>query len=126
MLIKHKEDRLSINRVQFVKLEEGTIEFENYFEQIPVPFKRFGDFECTLRGVESYENSYTKNYHHHIPCSFVYKVVCIDDKFSKPIAIYRGENAAHKFIKAILKEYKYCKKVMNKHFKKNVIISEEE
>ena len=126
MLIKHKEDRLSINRVQFVKLEEGTIEFENYFEQIPVPFKLFADFECTLGGVESYEDSYTKNYHHHIPCSFPYKVACIDDKFSKPIVIYRGENAAHKFIKAILKEYKYCKKVMNKHFKKNVIISEEE
>ena len=30
------------------------------------------------------------------------------------------------FIKAILEEYKYCKKVMNKHFNKNLIMSEEE
>ena len=30
------------------------------------------------------------------------------------------------FIEAILKVYKYCKKVMNKHFNKNVIIGEKE
>ena len=38
VLIKHKEDCLSINGVQSVKVEKGTIEFENYFKQIPVPF----------------------------------------------------------------------------------------
>ena len=38
MLTKHKEDLLSINDKQSVKLEEGMIEFENYFKQIPVPF----------------------------------------------------------------------------------------
>ena len=61
----------------------------------------------------------------HVPCSFAYKVVCIDDRFTKPTVVYRGENAAYEFIKAILKEYKYCKKVMNKHFNKNLIMSEE-
>ena len=38
VLTKHKEDLLSINDKQSVKLEEGMIEFENYFKQIPVPF----------------------------------------------------------------------------------------
>ena len=61
VLIKHKEDCLSINGKQSVKLEEGIIEFENYFKQIPVPFKIYDDFDCSLRGVESYEGSYTKN-----------------------------------------------------------------
>ena len=42
------------------------------------------------------------------------------------IVVYRGENAANEFVKAILKEYKYCRKVMNKHFNKNFITSEEE
>ena len=41
------------------------------------------------------------------------------------IVVYRGENAANEFVKAILKEYKYCRKVMNKHFNKNFITSEE-
>ena len=110
VLIKHKEDCLSINGKQSVKLEEGIIEFENYFKQIPVPFKIYADFECNLRGVENYEGSCTKKYQDHVPCSFSYKVVCIDDRFTKPIVVYRGENSAYEFLKAILKEYKYYKK----------------
>ena len=43
MLTKHKEDCLSINGKQTAKLEERTIEFENYLKQIP--FKIYSDFE---------------------------------------------------------------------------------
>ena len=46
--------------------------------------------------------------------------------FSKSIVVFRGKNVAHKFIKAIYKEYEYCKKVIKKHFSKNLIISAEE
>ena len=60
----------------------------------------------------------TQKYQDHIPCSFAYKLVCVDDKFTKPIVVFRGENAASKFIKAILNKYQYCKKVVKKHFKK--------
>ena len=56
VLIKHC---LSIDDKQSVKLEKGIIEFENYFKQIPVPFKIYADFECNLRDVESYEGPYT-------------------------------------------------------------------
>ena len=61
VFIKHKEDCLSINGKQSIKVEKGIIKFENYSKQIPVPFKIYADFECNLRGVESYEGSYTKN-----------------------------------------------------------------
>ena len=61
VLIKHKENCLSINGKQSVKLEKGIIKFENYFKQIPVPFKIYADFECNLKIVESYEGSYSKN-----------------------------------------------------------------
>ena len=53
-----------------------------------------------------------KKYHEHVPCSYAFKAVCIDNRFSKPVVVYRGENAAYEFIKAILEEYKYCQKVM--------------
>ena len=96
--------------MQFVGVEKGRIEFQNYFKQIPVSFKIYADFECYLESIEVYEGSYIKKYHDHVPCNFAYKVVCIDDKFSKTIVIYRGENAAYEFIKAILREYKFCKK----------------
>ena len=61
VLTKHKGDCLSINGKQSVKLEEGITEFENYFKQIPVPFKIYSDFECNLESGESYDGSYTKN-----------------------------------------------------------------
>ena len=60
-MIKHKEDCLSINSKQSIKLEKGTTEFENYFKQISVPFKIYADFKCNLRGVENYKACYTKN-----------------------------------------------------------------
>ena len=65
-----------------------------------------------------------KKYHEHVPCSYAYKVVFIDDKFSKSTIIYRDENAAYKFIKAVLEEYKYCKKIIKKHFNKNLVMTE--
>ena len=61
VLTEHKEDCLIINGKQSVKLEKGTIEFENYFIQIPVPFKIYADFECNLKSVESHEGFYSKN-----------------------------------------------------------------
>ena len=123
MLIKHC---LSINGKQSVKLEKGIIEFENYFKQIPLPFKIYADSECNLRGVERYEGSYTQKYQDKVPCSFAYKVACVDDRFTQPIVVYRGENASYEFIEAILKEYKYSRKVMINHYNKNLIMSEKE
>ena len=55
-----------------------------------------------------------KKYQDHLPCSFAYKVVCVD------------ENSSYEFIKAILKDYTYSRKVLNKHFNKNLIMNEEE
>ena len=116
------ENCLSINGKQSVKLEKWIIKFENHFKQIPAPFKIYADFECNLKGVESYEGSYIK-------ITFLVvllKVVCVDDKFTKGLVVYRGKNAAYELMKAILKEYKYCKKVINKHFNKNLIKSKKE
>ena len=66
-----------------------------------------------------------KKYQDHVPCSFAYKPACVNDRFRKPIAVYRGKNATNKFIEAILREYECCKKVMKKHFNKNLILNEE-
>ena len=85
MLTKHKEDCLGINGVQSAELEKGIIEFRNHFKQMPVPFKIYADFEPNLESLESYEGSYSQKYHDHIRCSFIYKLACIDDRFSKPL-----------------------------------------
>ena len=126
VLTEQKELCLSINGAQSVRSEKGTIEFKSYFKQILVPFKIYADFECDLESVERFEGTYSKKYQDHIPYSFAYKLVCVNDKFGKPIVNFRGENAAYEFIKVILKEHQHCKKVGKKHFIKNLIMSEEE
>ena len=71
----------------------GSRKFKNYFKQLAAPFKVYADFESALKRIQSNDSdnndSYTKRYKKHIPCSFAYKVVCIGDRFSKPVVIYR-------------------------------------
>jgi len=46
-----------------------------------------------------------------------YKVVChADQKYSKPVEIYRGEDAIEKFILKMFEEVKSCQKVMKENF----------
>ena len=84
------------------------------------------NLKISLNKYKFHSFSCSRKYQDHIPCSFTYKIVCIDDKFSKPIVVYKGENAAYEFIKAIHEEYEYCKKVMKNHFNKNLFMTEEE
>ena len=89
-MAEHKKVCLSINGAQSVRIEKGIIEFKNYMKQIPVPFKISADFESNLESVESYEDSSSKKNQDHIPCSFAYKLVCVDARFNKPIVVFRG------------------------------------
>ena len=130
ILLEYGRNYLLINGGQNVKLEKGFIEFKNYNKQIPAPFKIYADFECLLKnvdcGVDNDCFSYTKKYQDHIPCSFAYKLVCLDSKFSKDIVVYRGKNAVSKFIKCIFKEYGYCRSAMKKHFNNNLAMTAEQ
>ena len=102
-----------------MKLGKGSISFKNYSKQLPVPFKIYADFECILcptssKKINNENISYIKKYQNHIPCSFAYKVICVDNKFGKDIVIYRGKDAIYKFIEKTLEWYDYCNGVMKK------------
>ena len=129
ILIEHRTNCLVINGKKSVKIKSGTIKFKSYFKQLSVPLKIYADFECIIKKIESdiiectsiecdSNSSYTRKYQDHILCSFAYKVVCIDNKCSKKVVLYRGKNAVYKFI---LNEYNYCRKVIKKHFNKILI-----
>ena len=130
VLEKHKGDCLLINGGQKVKLEKGFIEFKNFNRQIPVTFNIYADFECLLKNFDCGTNngcfSYTSKYHDHISCSFTYKLVCVDDKFSKDLVLHRGKNAVFRFIQCIFKEYSYCKNERKKHFNKGLVMTAEQ
>ena len=84
----------------------------------------YADFESVLvpednrkqNPSENYTNKYQKN----VACSYGYKLVCVDDKFSKPFKSYLGRDVAYKFISSMSKESKYCSDVMKKHFNKEL------
>ena len=50
-----------------------------------------------------------KKYQDHIPCIFAQKLICVDDEFSKPIAVFRSKNAAYQ---VVFKEYVQNEKIL--------------
>ena len=81
----------------------------------------YADFEAITQKIDSCqpndERSYTERYQKHFDCGYSFKIVCCyDDKFSRPIQLYRGKNAVYKFLEAMLEEVDYCEKTKNEHF----------
>ena len=77
-------------------------------------------------GKQNRKESYTNKYQKHIACSYGYKLVCFDDKFSKPFKTYLGENTVYNFINSIIKESKYCSYATKKYFNKELVTTKEE
>ena len=73
------------------------------------------------------KKSQTEQYQKHTACGYGYKVVCCyDDKFSKPIKIYRGKMTIQKFMKDMLVEVEYCQEVVKNHFTKPLKMTEKD
>ena len=74
------------------------VKFKNHFKRLAAPFKIFAGFECNVQGVRSSDRGddtlYTEKHQVYIPCSFTYKVVCVDNKFSKSVVLYRGKKSS--------------------------------
>ena len=49
--------------------------------------------------------------------------MCVDNKYSRNIVLYRGRNTVNKFIRLIVNEYNYCRKIMKKYFCKSLVMS---
>ena len=57
-------------------------------------------------GKQNSEESYTNKYQKHIACSYGYKLVCVDNKFSKPFKTYLAEDDVYNFINSMIEERK--------------------
>ena len=126
VLNEHKDNCIQVNGTQVVKMpdkDNNILKFINFHKQQPVPFAIYADFEAIIEKISgckpNNDRSYTEAYQKHTDCGYGYKVVCCyDDKYTKPVQIYRGEKAVYKFMEAMLEEVKYCKKTMRKCFNK--------
>ena len=125
VLTDHRENCIEINGAQGIKMpthDNNVLKFNNFNKQLQVPFADFEAITEKIHGCKpNNDKSYTEAYQKHTDCGYGYKVVCCyDDKYTKPVQIYRGEKAVYKFIEAMLEEVKYCKKVMKKEFNKQL------
>ena len=141
ILVKHNNNCLTINGAQAINMPkqgENILKFNNFHKQLPVPFVIYADFEAITKKVQGCEQSdemkkdkdrrsYTEAYQTHEDCGCGYKVICCyDDKYSKPIQTYRGENAVYKFTEEMLKEVEYCKAVIKERFNKPLVMTEDD
>ena len=106
ILTKHTDNCMIINCKQATNMPDknnNILKYDNFRKQLPVPFVIYADFEAITEKVQGCQpnkgKSYTNLYQKHTDCGFGYKVVCCyDDKYSKPVQIYRGEKAVYKFM----------------------------
>ena len=133
ILAKHKSNCMVINGQQAIKMPEpgSKIEFNNHHKQMLAQFVIYADFEAITEKISGCEpnsvKSYTNKDQKHTSCSYGYKLVCCyDDKYSKPVKIYRGENTISYFMLDMLSEVEYCKKMINMEFQKPLEMTEEE
>ena len=63
-------------------------------------------------GKQNSEQSYTNTYQKYIAYSHGYKLICDDEKFSKPFKRYSSEDTIKNFINSKIEESKYCSEMM--------------
>ena len=76
--------------------EDEYVKFKNYERKIKSLFIIHAHFERNLvpenSRKEKPEQSYTNKYQNTFACSYCYKLVCINDKFSKLFKTYSSKN----------------------------------
>ena len=122
ILSNHKKQCLLINGCQAVNYESGKIKFKNHNRQIPILFQIYADTECFLKRVSSYEGEHTRKYQEPIPNFIGAKLVCIDDRFTLPSIIFKG----NKFITWVLDKQKWTKEIIKQYFNKRLIKASED
>ena len=126
VLDRHKLNCIVINGEQAIRIpskDNNILKYNHYQKQLPAPFVIYADFEALTEkrhGCQQNNNkSYTDAYQKHTDCGYGYKgVCCYDDKYTKDVQFYRGENAVYKFMERMLEEVRYCKSVIKYKFNK--------
>ena len=131
ILKSHIKYCFKINGKQTIKMSTNDkyIKFKNLEGKVKSPFKIYAEFESILvpehNGKQNPNESQTNKYQKHVGCSYGYKLVHVNDKFSKPFKSYLGKGAIYNFIRSIIKESKNCSDVMKSHFSKKLVMTKE-
>ena len=137
-LEKHQETCIAVNGDQAIKMPEANgkdniIEFTKWIRQVPVPFTIYLDTESVLKKTDqddtNEEGSYTRETEKHRTSGIAYKLICFcDDKYSKPLVVYRGKDAIKVLLKRLQEDVRYClnmTKMLSDKFKNKANRSDE-
>ena len=128
----HLKDCFKINDKQTIRRPKKNeyIKCKNFRRKTKSPFLIYADFESILvpedNGKQNPNESYTSKYQKHVPCSYGYKLACVDDKFSNLFESYFGEDGICSFISSMIEESKYFSGVMKKIFNKELVMTKED
>ena len=90
LLIEHEKYCSTHKAVGIRMPREGTmLSFKNHCRKMRVPFAVYADFESFIEPVStcapSDDESYTRQYQKHTPCSYCYYIKCFDEELFPPI-----------------------------------------
>ena len=128
----HVKDCFKINGKERIRMpKKGEyLTFKNNERKIKSPFMIYADFESILvpedNRKQNPDESYTKKYQKNIACSYDYKLVCVDDKFSNPFNSCLGEYVVYSFSAGKIEESKCCSDVMKKHFNEEHVVTKKD
>ena len=93
-----------------VPKKNESVRFKNYKRKIKSSFMIYTDCVNILvpknNGKQNPDESYTNKYQKHVACSYGYKLVSVDDKFSKSL-----KSSLSVKMKSMIKKSKYCSDV---------------
>jgi len=106
---------------------ENKVAFKNFHKQMKAPFMIYADFESVVRKISGCEppqdGSFTVKTAKHEACGFAYTIVRSDGAASGP-RVYRGEDAAYKFLVNILQEKRWLRSLLDD--KKPLVMTHED
>ena len=93
---------------------------------MPILFKIYADTECFSKRTKLTEGEHTTKYQEHHPNSIGAKLVCIDDRFTLPSIIFKGNDCINKFITWVLDKQKWTQQITKQYFNKRLIMANED
>ena len=115
LLEAHKSDCKKLTespvRIEMPIEGENIIKFQNFHKQMKTPFVIYADFETLLCPTFSGNQKKSEKTQKHVACGFCY-IVVRSDGVTKPPFVYRGEDAAEKFLQALKEEQKHIKNTL--------------
>ena len=97
--------------------KNDVLKFNDYEKTLKVPFVIYADFETINRKLYTCmpnpKLSATTPTTKLDVCGFGYKVVCEDNRYTKPIVVYRGEDAGEKLMEYLLEEQEQIKEILS-------------